>query len=274
LIDLKREACGLPFFYLWIVTVFLILYLMDLLKSHRTIRKYSSAVVSADILQNIIKCGVRASNTGNMQLYSVIVTLDEINKGLLAPLHFNQSMVKDAPVVLTICFDINRFYKWCTINTTKAEFSNLLWLLNGTIDASILAQNISIAAESYGLGICYLGTTLYNAPEISAVFNLPNGVIPITTLTLGYPEIVPELTDRLPFKSIVHWEKYHDFNDDQIQTIYSEKEELDSSKQFVLDNNKENLAQVYTEVRYKNADSLHFSKKILKMLMDQGFIFD
>jgi len=247
---------------------------MDLLKLHRSIRKYSSAVIPDDILQDILLCGVRSSNTGNMQLYSVIVTKDEINKGLLAPLHFNQSMVKEAPVVLTICFDFNRFYKWCSINNTKAAFSNLLWLLNGAIDASILAQNICVAAESYGLGICYLGTTLYNATEISDVLNLPKGVIPITTLTIGYPEIVPELTDRLPLDSIVHWEKYQDFNDDQIRNFYSKKEELDTSKRFVVENGKDNLAQVYTEVRYKSGDNTHFSMKLLKMLVDQGFVFD
>lgn len=222
-------------------------------------------------MREILDSGMRASNTGNMQLYSIVVTKDDGNKALLAPLHFNQPMVRQAPVVLTICFDINRFIKWCGQNNTSTDFSNLLWLLNGTIDASILSQNICVAAEYYGLGICYLGTTLYNTHEIGEVLELPKGVIPITAITIGYPEIVPELTDRLVSDSVIHWEKYSDYTANQISGIYAEKEKLESSVMFVKENLKDNLAQVYAEVRYKASDNVFFSEKLKKMLIDQGF---
>lgn len=244
---------------------------MELLKSHRSIRKYSSKTISEPILIEILESGIRASNTGNMQLYSIIVSKDDRKKALLAPLHFNQPMVRQAPVVLTICFDINRFGKWCEQNNTSTDFFNLLWLLNGTIDCSILAQNICVGAEYYGLGICYLGTTLYNAPEISEVLELPGGVIPITALTIGYPEIVPELTDRLASDSVIHWEKYGDYTATQISGIYAEKEKLESSRTFVKENSKDNLAQVYAEVRYKASDNIYFSEKLKRMLTGQGF---
>jgi nitroreductase len=245
---------------------------MELLKSHRTIRKYKEIDVAEDILNAILECGIRSSNTGNMQLYSIVVTRNTEKKCELSPLHFNQPMVMEAPLVLTICFDVNRFKLWCEANNAFADFTGLLWLLNGTIDSSILAQNICVAAESYGLGICYLGTTLYNAPEISEVLNLPTGVIPITTLTIGYPEVVPELTDRLPLDSVVHCDEYQNYSCKSIQEMYDFKENLESSKKFVLENGKENLAQVYTDVRYKSSDSQFFSKKLLKMLTDQGFV--
>ena len=124
------------------------------------------------------------------------------------------------------------------------------------------------------MGICYLGTTLYNAPEISKVLKLPEGVIPIIALTVGYPEEIPERTDRLPVESIVHLEEYQDYTNEDISGIYKEKESLDSSKAFVKENGKENLAQVFTEVRYKSADSVYFSEKLMKMLTDQGFCFE
>jgi len=247
---------------------------MELLKSHRTIRKYKSVDIAEDILQDILECGIRSSNTGNMQLYSIIVTRNAKKKAELAPFHFNQPMVKEAPLLLTICFDFNRFKLWCLANNAEVDFSGLLWLLNGTVDSSILAQNICVAAESYGLGICYLGTTLYNAPEISKVLHLPTGVIPITTLTIGYPEVTPELTDRLPLDSIVHFEEYQNYSADGIKEMYSFKENLESSKKFVEENGKENLAQVYTDVRYKSSDSQFFSGKLMKMLVDQGFVFE
>jgi nitroreductase len=247
---------------------------MKLLTEHRSIRNYQLKEIEDSILTEILESGIRASNTGNMQLYSVIVTRDTEKKKLLSPLHFNQPMVVQAPVLLTICLDVNRFYKWCKLSHTTANFKNLLWLVNGTIDASILAQNICIASEKQGLGICYLGTTLYNAAEISNVLKLPIGVIPITTLTIGYPEFIPELTDRLPFEAVVHYEEYNDFNDSQIKELYREKEELEMSAKFVTENGKDNLAQVYTEVRYKNTDNDFFSKKIVEMLTEQGFSLD
>ena len=246
---------------------------MELLLSHRSIRKYLAMDIEDSILNEILECGVRASNTGNMQLYSIIVTRDPNKKELLAPFHFNQPMVTNAPLILTICFDINRFSKWCLLNNTKTDFSNLLWLLTGAVDASILSQNICVAAENKGLGICYLGTILYNAPEISKVLNLPSGVIPITSISIGYPDQVPDITDRLPLNSVVHFEEYTDYSDDRIYSIYSEKEILESSKQFIQENSKENLAQVYAEVRYKSADNQYFSAKLKKMLIDQGFVF-
>jgi len=247
---------------------------MELLKSHRTIRKYKPIDISEDILNDILECGIRSSNTGNMQLYSIVVTRNAKKKAELSPLHFNQSMVKEAPLILTICFDVNRFKLWCEGNNAVVDFTGLLWLLNGTIDTSILAQNICVAAESHGLGICYLGTTLYNAPEISIVLNLPSGVIPITTLTIGYPAVLPELTDRLPLDSIVHYEEYQNYSTNAIHEMYKFKENLESSRKFVKENNKETLAQVYTDVRYKSSDSHFFSKKLLEMLIQQGFVFE
>ncbi|MBW8324552.1 MAG: nitroreductase family protein [Prolixibacteraceae bacterium] len=244
---------------------------MKLLKAHRTIRKYKKIDISDEIITDLLESGIRASNTGNMQLYSIIVTRSQEKKTLLAPLHFNQSMVIDAPLVLTICFDFKRFSDWCVSRNTLAHFNDLLWLLNGTIDASVLAQNICVAAESYGLGICYLGTTLYNTAEISEVLSLPVGVIPVTTLTVGYPEVVPELTDRLPLNAVVHFEEYKNYSSTDIAEIYKEKESLPSSMQFVIENKKTTLAQVFTEVRYKASDSDFFSVKLLKMLREQGF---
>lgn len=244
---------------------------MKLLRDHRSIRTYLQKDIDKVLVKEILESGIRASNTGNMQLYSVVVTTDTNKKKLLAPLHFNQPMVSQAPLLLTICMDINRFYKWCSVRNTTADFNNLLWLLNSTIDASIMAQNICIAAENEGLGICYLGTALYNAPEISEVLKLPVGVIPITALTIGYPSVVPDLTERLPFEAVIHYEEYSDYNESEINSHYKEKENLESSKKFVQENNKENLAQVFTEVRYKKQDSTYFSEKLLKMLREQGF---
>ncbi len=244
---------------------------MELLKSHKSVREYSSKSITNALLNDVLESGIRASNTGNMQLYSVVVTTDAEMKDRLSPFHFNQRMVRGASVVLTICIDFNRFSQWCKINCTSTDFSSVLWLLNGVIDASILAQNICIAAENEGIGICYLGTTLYNPKEISEILELPIGVVPVTTVTMGYPEGIHEVADRLALSAIVHREKYSKYSDEEVMQIYKEKESLESSRRFVVENSKENLAQVYAEVRYKRTDSEFFSGKLIEFLREQGF---
>lgn len=244
---------------------------MELLLNHKTIRKYQDKEIRKEDLQSIIESGARASNTGNMQLYSVVVTKDAGNKEKLAPLHFNQPMVKQAPVVLTVCLDINRFNMWCDQNNAKHGYNNLLWFCTGIIDSMLFAQNICVAAENLGMGICYLGTTIYNADGIIDVLNLPKGVFPVTTITLGYPDENPALVDRLDLSSIIHEEKYRNYDSVMIKEIFAYKENLDSSKQFVKENNKENLAQVFTDVRYKKADNEFFSGKLLETIRKQGF---
>lgn len=116
------------------------------------------------MLNELLEVAFRASTTGNMQLYSVIVTRDEENKKKLAPAHFNQPTVTTAPVVLTFCADFNRFIKWCELRKAQHGYDNFQSFYTATIDALLVAQQFCTAAELCGLGICYLGTTTYNAP--------------------------------------------------------------------------------------------------------------
>ncbi|HKI87568.1 MAG TPA: nitroreductase family protein [Draconibacterium sp.] len=245
---------------------------MKLLNKHVTIRKFKQKPIENELLKSIIDSGTRASTTGNMQLYSIVVTENEHQKNKLLPLHFNQPVAKDAPVLLTFVADFNRFSKWCNLNDAKPGYSNFLSFLTAAIDALLVAQNVCIAAENNGLGICYLGTTTYNAGEICAVLSLPRLTFPITTVALGYPDETPDLTDRIPLEGIIHFENYKDYTDENLINLYSFKENLESSKHFVKENNKESLAQVFTDVRYKKADNEFFSEKMLAALQLQGFL--
>lgn len=244
---------------------------MELLNKHVTIRQFQNKTVDSKLLESIIYSGSRASTTGNMQLYSVIITQDAKMKQKLATLHFNQSVAVKAPVLLTFVSDFNRFSKWCEINKAVPGYANFLSFFTAAIDALIVAQNVCIAAENNGLGICYLGTTAYNAKEIINVLELPELTFPVTTIALGYPEQIPDLTDRIPIHGIIHHEKYQDYTESVIRDLYSYKENLESMKQFVKENEKETLAQVFTDVRYKKSDNEFFSEKIIQTLREQGF---
>ena len=244
----------------------------DTLLERRTIRKYSSEPVTDEMLENILKKGCRASTTGNMQVYSIIITRDASKKKELAPSHFNQKMITEAPVVLTFCADFNRFNKWCRERKADPGYDNFLSFFTAAIDALLVAQTVCIAAEDEGLGICYLGTTTYMAHKIIETLSLPKGVVPVTTVTLGWPAEIPEQPDRLPLKAIIHNETYQDYSSDDIDIYYCEKEGRPDSGQFIKENNKETLAQVFTDVRYKKTDNVYFSQTLLQVLKDQGFM--
>lgn len=245
---------------------------MELLNKHVTIRKFEDRPIEKELLESILYSGTRASTTGNMQVYSVVITSNSEKKKQLTPFHFNQPVSINAPVLLTFVADFNRFSKWCTLSNAKPGYSNFISFYTASIDALLAAQNVCVAAENNGLGICYLGTTTYNAREIINVLDLPKLTFPVTTVALGYPDENPDLTDRLPLKGIVHSEKYADYSDEQIKELYAFKENLESSKQFVKENNKETLAQVFTDVRYKEKDNEFFSDKMLEVLKEQGFL--
>lgn len=240
--------------------------------TRRTVRKYSETEIDPSLLEKILTAGTRASTTGNMQVYSIIVTRDEEMKRRLAPVHFNQPMVTSAPVVLTFCADFNRFSKWCRQRDAEPGYDNFLSFMTAAIDALLVAQTVCNAAEEEGLGICYLGTTTYNADRIIDILGLPGGVVPVTTVTMGWPADVPEQVDRLPLEAVVHRERYTDYTAEMIDEIYREKESRADSLGFIAENNKKSLAQVFTEVRYKKDDNEFFSGKLLEVIRQQGFI--
>lgn len=244
----------------------------DTLLNHRSIRKYKTDPIPNAIMDYILEAGTRASTTGNMQLYSIVVTTDEAIKEELSPCHFNQPMVKEAPVVLTFCADFNRFNLWCEQRKAEPGYDNFLSFFTAAMDALLVAQNVCVAAEDAGLGICYLGTTTYMAGKIIDILDLPKGVVPVTTVTVGYPDELPELTDRLPLEAVVHREKYHDYDSSDIDQHYREKELMATYQTFIKEHNKDTLAQVFTDVRYKKDDNILFSKSLIDILAKQGFM--
>jgi len=246
--------------------------MLDILNQHRTIRKYTDQQINPELLNKLLETACRASNTGNMQAYSIVVTTDNELKKQLSPAHFNQPMITNAPVVLTFCADFNRFTKWCQQRDAEPGYDNFQSFMATAIDALIAAQTFCIAAESVGLGICYLGTTTYNARDIIDTLKLPKLVVPITTITVGYPDGLSDQTDRLPLNAVVHSETYKDYSKEDIDHTYFEKENSDFYKQFVSENKKETLAQVFTDIRYSKKNNEFFTEKFLTVLKEQGFL--
>jgi FMN reductase [NAD(P)H] len=237
----------------------------------KSIRKYSSEDISEELLSRLLTEAVHTQTMGNLQLYSVVVTRTKEGKEKLAPAHFNQPMVTTAPVVLTICADFNRTSIWCRNRKAEPGYNNFLSFINASIDALLFTQTLCNLAEEEGLGYCFLGTTIYCPKMIIDALKLPQLVMPIATITLGWPDENPNVSDRLPIEAIVHQETYHDYTSESITSLYSYKENLKENSEFVEINKKETLAQVFTDIRYTRKDNESMSTGMIETLKRQGF---
>ena len=245
---------------------------MKNLLTRRSIRKYADRPVDDALLNRLMNEAARTQTMGNLQLYSVVVTRSDDMKAKLAPAHFNQPMVTAAPVVLTICADFNRTSQWARCRKAEPGYDNFLSFQNAAIDALLYTQTLCNLMDEEGLGYCYLGTTVYMPQMIINTLQLPKLVMPIATLTVGWPAEKPALSDRLPLESFVHQETYRDYTPAAIDAYYQEKESLPENKEFVEINHKETLAQIFTDIRYTKKDNEAMSTGLMEALKHQGFL--
>jgi nitroreductase len=254
--------------------------LLDTLMTHRSIRKYKPDAVPEDLLTELLEAGIRASSSGNMQTYSIIVTRDRALREQLYEPHMEQDMVLDAPLLLTFCADFRRMRHWLRLNDAPDNFDNFMSFMIAAIDATLVSQNVAIAAEAHGLGICYMGSTLANCDQIGRILRLPPGVFPVVGFSLGWPDEDPAPRDRLPLSGVVHDDVYRDYSDADIERIYAERNRkgwdrymsFPELRAMIEASGVENLAQVYTVVKYTRESHQAFSETVLRYLGEQGFM--
>ena len=246
---------------------------MKNLLTRRTIRRYAKRDVDEQLLGRLLAEAARTQTMGNLQLYSVVVTRSAEMKERLAPAHFSQPMVTSAPVVLTVCADFRRTTVWAQNRKATPGYDNMLSFMNAATDALLYTQTLCCLMDEEGLGYCFLGTTVYQPQLIIDILQLPQLVMPVATLTVGWPDEEPPLSDRLSLDSFVHQETYHDYSPADIDRYYTAKEQLPENKHFCEINGKETLAQVFTDIRYTKGDNEAMSKTLLETLRRQGFSF-
>ena len=245
---------------------------MESIKTRRSIRKYKTEDVDNTLLTRLLEEAEQTQTMGNLQLSSVVVTRSSEMKERLAPAHFNQPMVMGAPVVLTFCADYRRTTLWAEQRQATPGYDNMLSFVNATTDALLYCQTFCNLAEAAGLGCCFLGTTVYMPQAIIDTLKLPKLVFPVATITLGWPDEQPPVSDRLPISTIMHSETFHDYTANDIDLAYDYKEQLEENRQFVEMNHKQTLAQVFTDCRYTKADCEAMSVTLLDALRRQGFV--
>jgi nitroreductase len=255
---------------------------IEAMHNHRSIRSYRPDPVPEELLTELLEAGIRASSSGNMQTYSIIVTRDPDLKRQLYEPHMEQKMVLEAPLLLTFCADFNRMRRWLDLSGAPDNFTNFMGFMVAAIDAVLVSQNVALAAESKGLGICYMGSTLANCDQIGRILQLPPSVVPVVGFSLGYPDpaFIPVVRDRLPLEGLVHYETYQPYTDERIREIYADREikgwerymSYPRLRALIEDSGVENLAQIYTVVKYTQESHDRYSETIMNYLTEQEFL--
>ena len=187
---------------------------------HYSVRKYKTDPVSDEMIESIVAAGQRASTSSNLQTYSVVVVREMERRQRLQELCGNQSHITQAPVFMVWCADQSRLDRVCQARGYQAVNEYVEDFLVAAVDATLAMQNASVAAESFGLGMCYIGGIRNYPDEIIKLLNLPPLVFPISGMTLGWPDTDPFIRPRLPLKAILHWERYDISGENQILADY------------------------------------------------------
>jgi len=193
---------------------------IKLLKSHRSIRKFTDQPIAPEILDEILTAGQAAATSSFIQASTVIRVSNPETRQKLVEYSGGQSYVASAAEFLVFCADLSRAGMCCDMQNVEQEKGFTEHFIIATVDVALMAQNITIAAESLGLGICYIGGLRNNPQGVSELLDLPDQVYPVFGYCLGYPDQDVDLRPRLPLPVVVKQERYNTEGDQKTITEY------------------------------------------------------
>lgn len=193
---------------------------IELLNSHRSIRKFTDQAVSQDTINTVVQAGQAAATSSFIQACTVIQVNNPDNRTKLAEYAGGQTYVEEAPVFLVLCADMKRHQLACDMNGAEMKSGFTEQFITATVDVGLLAQNLTTAAESLGLGAVYIGGIRNQIAKVADLLELPELVYPVFGLCLGYPDQNPEVKPRLPVEVVLKQDSYDDSNDAAVIAEY------------------------------------------------------
>jgi len=197
--------------------------IIDSLLNHKSIRKFKDKPIDEKTLNLILEAGIRAPNGANLQRYSLVVIDDQEQKKALQKICYDQQFIGQAAICIAALVDMFRLNLWFELNDAPVQHDSENNLLPGDLfgaywDAILALHNAVIAAESMGLGTCYVGSFL--TVNIQEMFNAPEHVFPAGLVCIGYPDEEPELEVRLPLEAVIHRNNYQIPTNEDIKKHY------------------------------------------------------
>jgi len=274
--------------------------LYDLMMKRRSVRVFEDQKIPESTIEQLLDVANHAPSGGNIQPLSIILLQSLEGRKKLAELAGDQPWVKNAPLSMIFCLDFYRIKKWAEICQTDFRGEKALnHFLIAYADLMVAAQNVVILAESFGLGSVYIGSIQHEIDETRKFFGIPEYVLPMMVLSIGYPKSIPQSIPKLKKEVIVHQEKYRKPQDDEIRRAFDEKygtidqniekylerafvEALEADKldmpRYVDRVKKEmkrsdiqNNAQFLFQVRYPTKVMVRMNKRIAQSIKNAGF---
>jgi len=243
---------------------------IEILMSHRSIRRFKNQKLDDGVLERLIRAGQAASTSSYIQAVSVIQVTESVLRKELMELSGNQPYIENSAEFLVFCADLNRNYQCIQRLDQGSEGADFGWteqFISTTVDVSLFAQNVVIAAQSEHLGCCYIGGVRNNLDKVSELLNLPKYVYPVFGLCIGVPDQQPALKPRLPLESVLHKDVYALSDSDYVLI-----DEYDSHvESYYVLRSKGRLKQTWSEQMLKQTKS-QTRAYINKYLNKQGFI--
>lgn len=193
---------------------------VELLKSHRSIRKFTERPIEPELFEELVRAGQGAATSSFLQGATIVRVGDTAKREKIAELAGNQRYVASAAEFMVFCADLKRAGNWCREYGKPFEGDFTEHFIIATVDVALMAQSMVCAAESVGLGICYIGGIRNNPGPVSELLELPKGVYPVFGLCLGYPAQDPEVKPRLPLSVIVKQDSYNEEGDREAIAAY------------------------------------------------------
>jgi nitroreductase len=187
---------------------------IELLKHHRSIRKFTDQVIPRELLLELIRAGQSAATSNHVQAYSVIHVVNPENRQKIAELAGGQTYIAECSDFLVFCADMKRSTEAAERAGADVIRGMAEQLVVASVDTALMAQNVAIAAESENLGLCYIGGIRNNPAEVSEILRLPEHVYPVFGMCLGYPDQSPDVKPRLPLETILKEDYYQDDQDE------------------------------------------------------------
>jgi FMN reductase [NAD(P)H] len=278
--------------------------LYDLIMKRRSTRNFKDQEISENIVQELLDAANNAPSGGNIQPISVILVQDTKRRKELAEMVGEQPWVRNAPLSMIFCIDFYRLKKWASMFDTQFKGEKALsHFLIAYADLMCSAQNVVILAESHGLGSVYIGTILDAIDKTRKYFTIPQYVLPMMVLSIGYPKSVPKNIPKLRRDIIAHTEKYRVLKDDEIkkafedkygnfddnleryfQNIYVEAVEaeeqqtpkwadIESIKKEMKKLNIKNNAQFLFKLKYPSEEMIKMNQDLIRAFKNAGFDF-
>lgn len=198
---------------------------LELLKSHRSIRKFTEQPLPNGLLEKLIAAAQGASSSNHVQAYSIIRISDPCNRAQLKSLSGEQAYIEQAAEFLVFCADMKRNTEAAARTGIEPTMGMTEQLLVATIDTALVAQNLAVAAESEGLGIVYIGGVRNNPEAISELLKLPKHVYPVFGMCIGYADQDPEVKPRLPLATVLKQDYYDNQHDPVLVDQYDSEME-------------------------------------------------